>query len=308
MKYSSEFIDKISPSASRGEIESALHRELHTREVELKREGSKIIKEADKIEDYETYHMRLSNFMDRYNELGVAALAQHVMHRRIILEFIEKAISIDPSTNKFPLEEVIHQLVFPMRSTSDEIPGYEQNLWMLDERLAYHSFVASDKRLDAIPERFLGQSAKRPDLLIFDEAIVFSDTDGKDHPIGSITIVEFKRPGRDDYDLQNNPVTQSFDLVRKIREGQFVIRGRPVVTANDRIPATVYAVCDLRPSLRTVLREMDAFATPDKMGYYGFHRNNAIYFEVIDYTKLLKDAEKRNKIFFEKLNIWGNYK
>ena len=47
------------------------------------------------------------------------------------------------------------------------------------------------KRLDAIPEAIDSDSAKRPDILVFDEKIVFSDTKPGENPINSI---EFKRP------------------------------------------------------------------------------------------------------------------
>ena len=60
MKYSDQFIDKISPSASKSEIEIALHSELHKREVNLKKEGSRIIKEAEKVDNYETYFREFS--------------------------------------------------------------------------------------------------------------------------------------------------------------------------------------------------------------------------------------------------------
>jgi hypothetical protein len=305
MKYSGEFIDKISPVASKTEIEAALHRELHEREVDMKKESSRIIKEAEKIEDYESYHKKLSHFMDTYNELGTAALAQYVIHRKIILEFLQQAVSRNPNTNKYPLEEVVHHLVFPMRFTSDEIPTHEQNLWMLDERLTFHSYVASDKRLNSNPERLQSDSGMRPDLFIFDEKIVFSDTKPGENPINSITIVEFKKPGRDDYSANDNPIRQSFKLVEQIRQSKFVVNGRPVAVANDHIPATVFAVCDITDSLRASLKEMDAFLAPDNQGYYGFHRTFGVYYEVIDYNKLLRDAEKRNRIFFDKLNILG---
>jgi hypothetical protein len=38
------------------------------------------------------------------------------------------------------------------------------------------SYIASDKRLDGIPEQLNSDSAKRPDVVVFDEKIVFSDT------------------------------------------------------------------------------------------------------------------------------------
>lgn len=307
MKYSEQFINKIPPTASKVEIEVSLHRELYEREVEMKKEGSRIIKEAEKVDDYEGYRRRFSQFMDTYNELGTAALAQYVMHRKIILEFLQQAISRAPDTNKYPLEEVVHQLVFPMRSTSEDIPSHEQNLWILDERLTFHSFIASDKRLNAIPTRLQSDSQLRPDLCIFDEKIVFSDTKPDEHPISSITIVEFKRPGRDGYTAEDNPVMQGIRLAEQIRAGKFVVNGRTVPVASDQIQATVFAVCDITDSLRTAMIDLQATVTPDNQGYYGYHRTRRIYYEVIDYNKLLREAQKRNRIFFDKLNILGGF-
>ena len=307
MKHRDSFINKISPSASATDIEVALHRELHEREVEMKKQGSRIIKEAEKVVNYEEYQKRLTAFMDNYNELGAAALAQYVAHRKILLEFLKGAVSRNSDTDKYSLEAVVHRLVFPMRVTDEEIPLHEQNLWMLDERLTFHSFVASDKRLDRISERLESESAMRPDLVIFDEKMVFSDTKPDEHPINSITIVEFKKPGRDDYTASDNPIMQCFKLVQQIRAGKFMRRGRPVSVSNENIPATVYAVCDLTDTLRTAMKDLDAYVTPDNQGYYGFHRGHGVFYEVIDYNKLVRDAEKRNRIFFDKLNILGGF-
>jgi len=299
LRYSSEFIDRISPAASRAEIEIELHRELYQREVRMKAEGSRIIREAARLDDYEGYHRRLDDFMEKYNELGVSALAQYVAHRKILLEFLERAISLDGEDDKYPLERVVHQLVYPMRFTSDDIPAHEQNLWIIDERLTFHSFVASDKRLASL-ERLETTSDRRPDLFIFDEKIVF--TEGE-HPINSIITVEFKRPGRDDYTASDNPIMQSFKLIQDIRSGAFKVRGRSIALSNDKIPATAYAICDLTPTMKQALKDLDAWETPDKQGYYGFHRGYSVYYEVMDYSKLLIDAKKRNRIFFDKLNL-----
>jgi len=302
LRHTPQFIDKISPTATKTDIEIALHRELYQRETRMKAEGSRIIKEAEKVDDYESYFRRLSEFMENYNELGAAALAQYVTHRKIILEFLERAISLDPADGKYPLEKVVHQLVFPMRHTSEDIPNHEQNLWMIDERLTFHSFCASDKPLRTL-DRLEIDSAKRADLVIFDEKIIFSEGD---HPINSITTVEFKRPGRDDYTASDNPVMQSFKLIDDIRSGTFMKKGRPISVANDTIPATSYSICDLTPSFRQALKDMDAFVTPDNQGYYGFHRGYGVYYEVMGYNKLLRDAQKRNRVFFDKLNVLGN--
>jgi hypothetical protein len=101
MRYSAEFFNNIAPTASKNDIEAALHYELHKRETEMKREGSRIVNEAEKIVDYEGYQKRLADFIDNYNELGAAALAQYVMHRKIILQFLEFA-SISTASPGWP--------------------------------------------------------------------------------------------------------------------------------------------------------------------------------------------------------------
>jgi hypothetical protein len=303
MRDTSKFIDKISPTANKTDIDAALHREIHQRETKMRAEGARIIREAEKVDDYDDYQRKLADFMENYNELGASALAQYIAHRRIILDFLDRAISREEDAKKYPLERVVHQLVFPMRTTSEELPYCEQNLWMIDERLTFHSFVASDKRLDAIDANLASDSEKRPDLFIFDRKIVYGEGE-KDHPISSITLVEFKRPQRNDYTAAENPVTQSFELVKDIRSGKFKnAKGRPIVLANDKVPAFCYIISDITPTLKNVLETLDAFPTPDNQGYYGFQKTFGIYYEVSDYDKLLNDAKKRNRIFLDKLSL-----
>jgi hypothetical protein len=143
-KHMDEFIDAIPPAATNHALDLALHKELSRRERELKSEGRRIIDAAATVTDYDEYRDRLRSFLDSFNEIGKSALAQYVGHRKIILELLEKAVSRDGGTGKYPLEEVVHGLVFPMRTTSDDVPYEQQNLWILDERLSYHSFLASD--------------------------------------------------------------------------------------------------------------------------------------------------------------------
>jgi hypothetical protein len=45
---------------------------------------------------------------------------------------------------------------------------------------------------------------------------------------------------------------------------------------------------------------------PDKQGFYGRHANHKVYYEVMNYTKMLSDVTKRNRIFFHKLNLIVN--
>jgi hypothetical protein len=299
MKYLPEFIDQVPPAPSKTEIDTALHKELHQRQVKLRQESGRIIREAERVTDYEQYSRRLKEFMEKFNEVGVSQLANYVSHRKVILEFLERAIS-RAKDNKYPLESVVHQLIFPLRSTSDDIAAHEHNLWIIDERLTFHSLVTSDKPLSTVPQ-FAIDSEKRPDLFIFDRRVVFSEDEA---PLKSIVLVEFKRPQRNDYTMNDNPITQCLGLIRDIRSGEFKMEnGRPVRLASKDIPAFCYIICDITPSLEEVLHQYDAQRMPGGNGYFNFHNASQTYYEVMDYDKILDDSKKRNRIFFDKLNI-----
>jgi hypothetical protein len=312
LKNPERFLDKLTAVPLRQEIETVLHRELFLRETALKKESSRIIKEAGKITDYEQYHRQFTKFLEEYNDLGVSALAQYVAHRRIILDFLERAITLPANRKSFPLEKVVHQLVFPMQSTNEDIPSSEQNLWIIDERLTYHSFVSSDKKNSSLSV-IESDDSQRGDIValdenstIFDEKIIFSDENRKGHPLNSIVVIEFKQPGRSSYKDSENPVLQAARVINAIREGKYKHKGRKIPIANAEIPAMIFVVADLTVRLRSILVDFGATITPDKQGFYGYHTNHKVYYEVIDYTKMLADAVKRNRLFFDKLNLVDN--
>ena len=96
---------------------------------------------------------------------------------------------------------------------------------MIDERLTYHTFLASDKQLRTLenPERATRRSAPTSSFMTKSSSMAKAIS-----PINSITILEFKRPERDDYSQDDNPVIQSLELVNSIRSGEFKdAKGRP---------------------------------------------------------------------------------
>tara|TARA_R110002020_G_scaffold10884_4_gene41377 strand:+ start:344 stop:2293 length:1950 start_codon:yes stop_codon:yes gene_type:complete len=304
LKRYPEFIDRIPRDGTRNEIEFALHRELHAIEVELKREGNRILLEAAKLDDYDEYEERIGEFLNNQNEVGVAALAQYVAHRRIILDLFKKAISRDKKDEKYPLEKVVHHLIFPMRSDTDNILFSQQNLWILDERLNYHSFVASDVELKKIEDIGVENSRRRPDLTIFDKKIRLSESG---QPLSSLTIVEFKRPMRDDYTDDDNPLSQVVDNINEIRNGVAKdADGRPIKIVANSIPVKCYIVCDITKRLRKQLMNWGAMEMPGQDGFYGYHPNHQFYYEVMDYDTVLQNAERRNRVLFDKLKLLGN--
>jgi hypothetical protein len=112
-------------------------------------------------------------------------------------------------------------------------------LWIIDERLAYHGFLASDMPLNAASV-LSNDSGSRPDLMIFERALTFAEDDSA---LNSLVIVEFKKPDRSDY-RKEDPVDQVYRLIREIRSGHFKDKnGREIKVQSDLIPAYAYVIC-----------------------------------------------------------------
>lgn len=114
------------------------------------------------------------------------ALAEYVTRRKTLLTILEDALTIQEN-GRFRKEDVIHSLICPMRHTSDDISFEEMNLWVIDERLAYHRFLASDKTIKSLPD-VDSSSIKELDIAVFDRAFAFSENDA---PLNTITISYF---------------------------------------------------------------------------------------------------------------------
>ncbi len=136
--------------------------------------------------------------------------------------------------------------------------------------------------------------------MIFNHPLAFSEDS---EPLQSMVVIEFKKPDRTAYQ-DEDPVTQVYRMVREIRESKKKDRhGRYIRTANLNIPAYCYVICDLTPPVEIRIQNMGARRTPDNLGYYGYNENLNAYYEVVSYTKLLSDVQKRNRVLFEKLNL-----
>ena len=77
----------------------------------------------------------------------MAVLADYIVHRRIILNLFSRGLEIK-NDGKFNLEKYMHQLIYPMRTTSEDMPYENHNLWLLDEKLSFCQFISSDKPFD----------------------------------------------------------------------------------------------------------------------------------------------------------------
>jgi hypothetical protein len=249
--------------------------------------------------DFAAFEEQLKEYFEKVSEVNRANLARYVCHRKAIIEFLRRQLSLQPN-GKYANEDRIHSIVFPRGKTSDDVFFDEHNLWLLDERLAFHVFLSSDKPI-VQADPLQNESRKEPDILVFDKAIALSET--PDIPFTSITVIEFKRPQRTEYGDKDNPFTQIADYVRDIKAGKAKLADGRSLPIPPNLPFYCYVVCDITPKLKGWAENFELEMTPDGVGFFGYKRALKAYCEVISYSKLLSDAEKRNQAFFEKLGL-----
>lgn len=300
VRYMDEFIEKIPPGASARALDTILHEQIYEKDRDLRQVGHQLIQESAQASlKPEEYRARLNDFIVRENELGKSSLAKYVAHRRVILEFLEKSIHATSGTTKYPLESVVHNLIYPMRTTSDDVPYEQQNLWIIDERLAYHWFLTSDLPLAHQASPLESNDDVRPDLMIFERALSFAQDEA---PLTSLVVIEFKQPERQSY--KEDPVDQVYRLIRKIREGHFKDKnGNEIKLQGPAVPAYAYIICDTTRAIVECAENKGMTPTPDNLGYFVYNPSLSTYVEIITYKKLLRDAKRRNRILFDKLHI-----
>jgi hypothetical protein len=291
-----EALDQIPPGLTDEKLDAELHRITYRVEAEL-RASARTILDRDQ-DDVAVAEEQVRQFIEEQNAFGSARLASYIGHRKIVLEFLERRLGID-ETGKRPHESAIHELVFPLKNTSADVPIEQQNLWLLDERLSYHRYLASDLPLNQT-EGVDVDGTKRPDLLIFQAPFAFVETDA---PFLSVVIIEFKRAMRDDYDDDDNPIQQVYEYVDRIKAGRAVDRTGMQFTVPPTTPFYCYIVANVTPKLQKWARFYNLTPTPDAGGFFGYNKDVGTYIEVTSYQKLIADAKKRNRILFEKLNL-----
>jgi len=238
----------------------------------------------------------VNELISKISKAEMSELAHYVALRKTILGIFKKSLELGDN-EKYNQENAVHNIIFPTKKDSISAPYSNHNLWIIDEKLNFTDFVSSDKPLN-------GGGSGRPDLIIYNKQMMFRGGDEAGNPI---TIFEFKRPQRDDFitgSSKEDPVDQVIRYVNDIKEGKYKTpKGRDIYVASNT-PFYGFVVCDLTQKVRDWLfKTKDFKPMPDGMGWYRWYDNNNLYIEVISWDKVLRDAELRNKIFFDKLGI-----
>lgn len=301
-------IDEFSPNASKIEILKKVNEIQFLGEMDTREAGETFSKSP--ISETEEYRSRYRSYLAKVTREAEARLAQYVTHRKSILDVLEGRLKLRDD-EKYPLEEEIHELIFPLRKTSDDPGAWDhQNLWLVDERLAYHVWLASDKPLKT-QNTIESESGERPDLLIMNRPGVFSNAPDGHDLLSSVIIVELKRPGRTSKGAdKKNPIEQMLDYISEIQTNTVKDDdGRPILVG-ENTAFYAYLVCDAPKGseFEKMAGRHSLIPTPDGMGYFSYNPALKTYIELITFDKLVRDARQRNQVLFKKLGIESRLK
>jgi hypothetical protein len=300
-KYVESFDDVVvTENTTEQELDLKLYRLLQDVEFSSRKEVISVLAEEDIDENADVLKQKYLKVFEELTDLNKSKLSQYVVHRKYILELFEKSLGLN-AQGKYELEDTVHSIIYPTRTTSNEIDYNNQNLWILDERLSFHSFLSSDKALNSI-EDFEGDSKDRPDLMIFNNPISYIE--GDEAPFNSVTLVEFKRPMRKGYnEYTDNPIVQLYDYVREIRKGKKLTSDGRTYDINEHTRFYCYLVCDINEKIIEYSENAQLEKTYDGLGYYGYNKSLKCIIDVMPFNQVLSNAKKRNKVLFNKLGI-----
>lgn len=307
INYNREKIEKLPAGLSKHELDLKLYEIESEWRLDVKSKGITLIDKDKDITELDDYKELYDTFLTQFNEIGQSDLARYIIHRRAVIDLLDRLIELN-EIEKFANEDIVHSLFFPIKETGKTISSDKQNLWLLDERLIFNSLLASDKLFKQV-DGLNSDSAKRMDLVIkkeevFEKATLFSEDK---YPFESFTIVEFKKPERDNYkqgEYKNDPIKQVRTYIEEIIKGNEKIKGKKI-EANKLSPFYCYIIADITDSLEYILDYEGFDPTPDGLGYFKFYetKTSRAYIEVLPFKKIIKDAKQRNKILFDKLKL-----
>ena len=293
----------IDPAISDKELELTLHKQLSAIEAQMLEVGHDLM--VPKTEEgHEHYKERLQEYLRTAEDIKKSDLANYVFHRKVILDLLAKAIK-RTDDGKYVKEDLIHTLLMPMRVESSEARPEDCNFWLIDERLAFHDYLASDRPLASMPITG-SKETKEPDIValnVFDNPLLVSEGEGL--PLASVVVVEIKRPMRDDAKQgeDKDPIEQALGYLERIRDGKVSTSSGRAIPGCEHIPGFCYVLCDITRTIEKRCKMHDAIRTSDGLGYFFYHKHFSAYVEVLSFDRLVNAARERNRAFFDRLGL-----
>ncbi len=301
----SELLKSIPPNLSDDKKEEHLYRISFAARKSVEKNLQDFI--ANKQINEDTIQ-KIKNTIQEKTAYDTDSLADYMTRRKAIIELFDKFLEADRE-GKYKLEEDIHNLIFPIGLTNEEI-GYEMhNLWLLDERFLTYRFIASDKSITSFSQK---KSSKEPDIIglmdnpqMFDNPISFGDKSNGE--INSMVIFEFKRPGETAHQKNKNDYRWEFsDLIEPYFD-DFIYspdkknyKGKHVVVRKET-PKFGFIIVDVLPQPLEQYNIDKGWQKTPFGTFYKMISGKNLHIEVMTFAKLIEYAKSRHMPFFDKL-------
>lgn len=289
-QYCPEVFDEIEPNSTPEKLNEVLYRHKGRAEFALRKNSEKLLKtQAKSIAEIEESYQALTAQITGFQKDN---LVNYLCDRKRMIDLLDKKLELNKD-GKFPNEDIIHDLIFPRKATTDQLAFEDHNLWIIDECLTFHAFAASDKPLN---QTTYSDSDERPDIIAFAEV-------DEDKIARAVSILEFKKPQRTNFD--EDPTRQLYRYLREIKGAKKVRlpKGRDL-NVSDTTRYYCYAICDITPAVDLYAENDGNYARlKGELGYYKYNRALNAHTEILHFDKIVVDAKRRHKAFFEKLGI-----
>lgn len=287
--------ETIKANPTHDDIESILHKVKYERDLEIKQSISQL---TSKNKNYAEAQVNATRLIKEVKDASYSDLAQYIAFRKSILELFRKTLEWD-NFDEYDTEKAVHDIIFPVKSDSNDTVYDSHNLWIIDEGLNLTQYLSSDKNI-------FNENKDRPDIAAFHYGVAYRDGPEASNPV---SIFEFKRPGRNDFvnpSSKEDPIQQVIRYVNSIRSGDYKTPKGGRIHISPTTPFYGYVVADVDHKVeKWLIEEKNLKPTPDNKGWFLIQDNINLRIEVITWEKLLNDAIVRHRIFFEKLGLEG---
>lgn len=295
-RYKDKVLAEISATCEPDKITEALYKYKGQAEYEnMKKIADHFNKNPAEIIDYESEIKSTYNALEENNK---NCLAEYAVYRYQVLRLLNHTLN-RKQNGKYSLEKELHRIFYPLNADTNSLnpQSYNptgSNLWILDERLEFHKYVASDTTFSKSDADI--DSNLRPDI------IVYSDSSIKNPISKHVSIIEFKRPDRFD----PNMITQIYDYINKIlHDNKRSKNGRKIQT-DDKTIFNCYILADLQQNnekIKRLVSDNSLKKLSGEIGYYKYHEEYNANIYLIAYDKVISDAVTRNTIWFDRVGL-----
>lgn len=286
--YCPEVIDEIELTSSEEKLNEILFKYKGNAEFKIRKDTEKLLKtQVTSIAEIQDQYKEITEKISDFNK---DHLAGYILYRKMIIDLISKKIQLDETGNYLD-EAVIHDILFPRKTTTDELNYEDHNLWLIDENLTFHHFAVSDKELKSFSTT---ESKNRADIIIFSEK-------DEDNISRTVSIIELKKPQRENFD--QDPISQMYTIIRQIRNQKVKTPNGRVLLVNDSTKFYCYAICDINEKIKTYAENSNFSKLKNELGYYSYNNQLSAHTEILAFDKIISDVKRRHKVFFEKLGL-----